>query len=231
MPYAYGATIQHEYNVDHLNVWLTFRHQMLRSLDYSADPIVYDVFPPLAKWLIEADSVAVDAVASEWVDEFTLLITSDTVVSRPAKVTVAYDGPDSGLAFRWGKDIEPWGDTLSTDLTATLWIAGMIILWSGAVVDIPSGWHLCDGTEGTPDLRDRFIIGAGTTYSPGNTGGNLTHTHAATQAAHTHTPGALGGTLSIVSPTNVLATSTPAITVPSTNHLPPYYALCYIMKL
>lgn len=47
-----------------------------------------------------------------------------------------------------------------------------IICWAGNVNEIPVGWHLCDGTYGTPDLRDKFIIGAGKTYSPNETGGN-----------------------------------------------------------
>jgi microcystin-dependent protein len=48
---------------------------------------------------------------------------------------------------------------------------GGIIMWSGAINDIPVGWALCDGSNGTPDLRDRFIVGAGGAYNPGNTGG------------------------------------------------------------
>lgn len=48
---------------------------------------------------------------------------------------------------------------------------GGIILWSGSVASIPSGWALCNGSNGTPDLRNRFVVGAGSTYSPGNTGG------------------------------------------------------------
>lgn len=45
----------------------------------------------------------------------------------------------------------------------------IIVLWSGAIVDIPAGWSLCDGSGGRPDLRDRFVIGAGSTYNPGDT--------------------------------------------------------------
>ena len=58
--------------------------------------------------------------------------------------------------------------------------AGMIVLWSGAIVDIPTGWVICDGTSSTPDLRDRFVVGAGSTYAVGATGGAATmaHTHA-----------------------------------------------------
>lgn len=50
--------------------------------------------------------------------------------------------------------------------------SGIISMWKGAIADIPAGWQLCDGTGGTPDLRDKFIIGAGLTYPVGNTGGN-----------------------------------------------------------
>jgi microcystin-dependent protein len=73
--------------------------------------------------------------------------------------------------------------------------AGGIIMWSGTVLNIPTGWVLCDGTKGTPDLRDRFIIGAGTTvgntYAVGNTGGSadaiaVSHTHTMTSSAHRH---------------------------------------------
>ena len=49
-----------------------------------------------------------------------------------------------------------------------------IIMWSGTAADIPAGWALCDGTGGTPDLTDRFILGAGKAYQPGATGGTAT---------------------------------------------------------
>ena len=50
-------------------------------------------------------------------------------------------------------------------------------MWSGTLAAIPSGWNLCDGTNGTPDLRDRFIKGAGAAENPGATGGSATHSH------------------------------------------------------
>ncbi len=53
---------------------------------------------------------------------------------------------------------------------------GIITMWSGAVDAVPSGWHLCDGTANTPDLRNCFIVGAGNSYAPGNTGGALSYT-------------------------------------------------------
>ena len=56
---------------------------------------------------------------------------------------------------------------------SSLFVTGMIMLWYGSVASIPSGWVLCDGNNSTPDLRSRFVVGAGTggSYSPGDTGG------------------------------------------------------------
>jgi microcystin-dependent protein len=78
--------------------------------------------------------------------------------------------------------------------------AGVIVMWSGSVASIPTGWLLCNGTNGTPDLRNRFVVGAGSTYAVGNTGGadsvTLTeaqipgHTHSGNTASaglHSHT--------------------------------------------
>jgi microcystin-dependent protein len=66
--------------------------------------------------------------------------------------------------------------------------AGVILLWSGSIASIPSGWNLCDGTNGTPDLRNRFVVAAGDTYAVGATGGSDGVTLTTDQMpAHTHT--------------------------------------------
>lgn len=66
---------------------------------------------------------------------------------------------------------------LTTDiLAATQLPRGIITMWSGATNAVPSGWALCDGNNGTPNLKDRFIVGAGQSYGVGNTGGNITQT-------------------------------------------------------
>jgi hypothetical protein len=134
---------------------------------------------------------------------------------------------------------------------------GGIILWSGSIGSIPAGWVLCNGNNGTPDLRNRFIVGAGSTYAVDATGGSAdsvlpTHTHAATSVVtdpgHFHAvavqpadgtyAGSGGGN---PGPGSVNTdTKTTGITVATTNanagvsatngNLPPYYALCYIMK-
>lgn len=69
---------------------------------------------------------------------------------------------------------------------------GAILMWSGAINDIPVGWALCDGQNGTPDLRDRFIVGAGGSYNVGNTGGSNTVTLNVNQIpSHNHSAGGL----------------------------------------
>jgi len=133
-------------------------------------------------------------------------------------------------------------------------VAGMIIIWSGSVASIPAGWLLCNGSSSTPDLRDRFVVGAGSTYAVGATGGSATaslpsHTHTATvtDPGHNHTTTAAAGAFSGNSGTGVFigndanavtGTRVTSITVanstegvsPTNANLPPYYALCYIMK-
>jgi hypothetical protein len=53
---------------------------------------------------------------------------------------------------------------------------GAIISFSGQIADIPDGFALCDGTNGTPDLTDSFIQGAGGTLNPNDTGGSKSET-------------------------------------------------------
>jgi microcystin-dependent protein len=72
--------------------------------------------------------------------------------------------------------------------------AGVIVLWSGSIGSIPSGWALCNGSNGTPDLRDRFIVGAGSTYAVDATGGSanaivVSHTHTASSSSSVTDPG------------------------------------------
>lgn len=69
---------------------------------------------------------------------------------------------------------------------------GCIVMWSGTLASVPSGWALCDGQNGTPDLRDRFIKGWAAGVDPGGTGGSATHTPAGTVSQPTFTGSALG---------------------------------------
>jgi len=89
----------------------------------------------------------------------------------------------------------------NTPTWGNAFVAGMIMLWSGSSATIPSGWLLCDGSNSTPDLRNRFVVGATSTYAVGATGGSanaivVSHTHTATvtDSGHTHTTGVTGST-------------------------------------
>ena len=149
--------------------------------------------------------------------------------------------------------------------------AGGIIIWSGASNAIPSGWVLCNGSNSTPDLRNRFVIGAGSGYAVNATGGSATktlgtanlpsHTHTAgtlnavSNGAHTHTyvdqyvvinngyrpwPANNNDCAARNVDTGGNGAHTHALTgntgdqcgtmAQSFSILPPYYALCYIMK-
>jgi hypothetical protein len=122
--------------------------------------------------------------------------------------------------------------------------SGGIIMWSGTIATIPSGWLLCNGSSGTPDLRNRFVIGAfqdttGVAYttvtgSDTQTGGSkdaitVSHTHTATSTVtdpgHTHTTlvntssASSGGGVSVIQngAGGTTGTATTGITVATTN--------------
>lgn len=107
-------------------------------------------------------------------------------------------------------------------------VLGMIVSWSGAIVAIPSGWSLCDGTNGTPDLRDKFVQGAGDTYAVDETGGVAQHKHVFTGDGHRHNT--LGG--DVFDPGGVKNSVTEFIPTTGTSDLtaspPPFYSLAYI---
>jgi hypothetical protein len=104
-------------------------------------------------------------------------------------------------------------------------------MWHGSVSAIPPTYHLCDGTNGTPDLRDKFIVGAGSTYNVNDSGGSLTHTHAFTATGHQHNStagnkiGSAGGRRNSAQTAIVTGTTDPA------DSQPPYYALAYIKQI
>jgi hypothetical protein len=154
--------------------------------------------------------------------------------------------------------------TNTTQIATTAFVqaaipSGVIVMWSGSVASIPSGWLLCNGSSSTPDLRDRFVVGAGSTYAVAATGGSanavvVSHTHTATSVvtdpSHTHGPASIvsrsagtafgGYNVNLQMSDTTIVGATTGITVATTNastgvsatnaNLPPYYALAYIMK-
>jgi microcystin-dependent protein len=118
--------------------------------------------------------------------------------------------------------------------------SGGIIMWSGSIAEIPTGWALCDGSGGTPDLTDRFITGAGGQYSVGDTGGadevKLTEEEL---ASHSHLydqvldGGSQSGSSAASSAKGIdynTQTGETGNDQPHENR-PPYYALAFIMKV
>lgn len=120
--------------------------------------------------------------------------------------------------------------------------AGIIAIWSGSGDNAPGGWALCDGQNGTPDLRDRFVLGAGDTYEVGTSGGEAAHTlTTAEMPSHRHNmSGTYGSTyqhaygkICVAEYENTYNGSTTALEGKGQahNNMPPFYALCYIIKL
>lgn len=116
--------------------------------------------------------------------------------------------------------------------------SGLIMMWSGTLGTIPDGFVLCDGSNGTPDLQDKFIIGAGSTYNVGDTGGKdkynsgelTTNSASSGVTLNTTTTTCTTGSETVISNVtlNELGHSH---SLPEFSILPPYYALAYIMKV
>lgn len=104
-PYAAKAIIEHEFDEDHLNIFVTFRFAM----DVT-------VKPANGVWICKVDDVLKAITVSAWQDAWTLLLTVPSVVVLPDRVTLEYEGPDENLHITWDKQWEPWGPILSTDI-------------------------------------------------------------------------------------------------------------------
>lgn len=114
---------------------------------------------------------------------------------------------------------------------------GLIIAWSGPSNATPDGWDLCDGSNNTPDLRDRFIVGAGDDYSVGDTGGEEEVTLSVSQLpSHRHNYRRSRNTNRAGNNQNALNRAFRNRNTGNTgggeahNNMPPYYALAYIKK-
>ena len=155
------------------------------------------------------------------------------------------------------------GDSLTgiTTVTASTFVGngtipvGGIIMWSGSIANIPTGWALCNGSSSTPDLRNRFIVGAtsdastgvtfnadtGTVsgaYAPGNTGGETAHQLTIAElASHTHrfsqsNEGVNSGGATVMDGPASGTSFSPETIGGDDYHenRPPYYALAFIMR-
>jgi microcystin-dependent protein len=86
-------------------------------------------------------------------------------------------GDDIRLYVTGGGEVDVYGGNLNVDDGKVqeggddLIPYGVIVMWSGSTSKIPPGWALCNGSRGTPNLRNRFIVGAGDDYAVRSTGG------------------------------------------------------------
>lgn len=133
-------------------------------------------------------------------------------------------------------------------------IPGGIIMWHGLIADIPPTYVLCDGDNGTPDLRDKFVVGAPDGDDPGGVGGAVNHNHGFTGDGHQHFftgdghshPMAYAVATPNTGPvvawdqaqnsgqaqaTGQTASSDSTGTTDNEDHLPPFYEIAFIMKL
>jgi hypothetical protein len=186
------------------------------------------------------------------------------------------------MAVQNSGNVNITGGTITNTNISGLVPTGAILLWSGSTSNIPLGWYLCNGANGTPDLRDRFVLGAGGAYIVGSSGGspnsvlpthshtfngstssNGDHSHTVYDPGHNHTwqygleqdDNSRGGSYNEFtqipgSNTTVIKSNITGIAINSAGthahtysgstsaagsngagaNMPPYYALCYIMK-
>ena len=149
------------------DTWGTKLNTNLDSIDNLLDGTTA-IAPNLVGWKVGGVSVTASAAEINYVDGVTSNVQTQLNAATAATAAVAaYKVP-----------------------------AGGIIMWSGSTGSIPSGWFLCNGSNGTPDLRNRFVVGAGGSYGVGATGGADSVTLSTSQIpAHSHSgsTGSAGG--------------------------------------
>jgi len=218
----------------------------------NTNPVILDTRGEAAIWLSPASYKFLLKDSND-----VTIWTSDNIGGL--NISPAFTGVPTAPTAISGTNTTQLATTAFVQLSAVAAIpVGGIILWSGSVASIPAGWLLCNGAYSTPNLADRFILGAGNLYAPAAAGGSTdlvvpTHTHTATStdSGHTHTAvinaggggpssntiGAMAGgpvgyatgttDSSVASITTTVAT---AGVSPTNANMPPYYALCYIIK-
>ena len=215
----------------------------------NTNPVILDTRGEAAIWLSPASYKFVLKDSND-----VTIWTSDNLGGL--NISPAFTGVPTAPTAISGTNTTQLATTAFVQLSAVAAIpVGGIILWSGSVASIPAGWLLCNGAYSTPNLADRFILGAGNLYAPDAAGGSTdsvtvahTHTATSTDAGHVHTqtgyttgvPQSNGANqYSVVTP-YTLNTGTGVAIITTTNastgvsgvnaNMPPYYALCYIIK-
>ena len=127
--------------------------------------------------------------------------------------------------------MNPFGQTVLLGLEMPI---GAIIIWSGLIASIPVGWQKCDGTNGTPNLTNRFVLGGTADPGIGTTGGAGNHSHPFTDNGHFHTVQTGLGSPALQAGIDYRDKTTVNAAAGTTNPVdgrPPFYILFYIMRL
>ena len=184
---------------------------------------------------IADDAVTGAKIAAE-IDNSHITATANIAGSKLADDSISLAKLEHGTSSNDGKFLRANNGadpTFEAIVIPQAFVSGMILLWSGAANAIPSGFVLCDGTNSTPDLRDRFVVGAGNSYSVGATGGATTDSISISISGTTGGPSATSNSGYPFSVTHASGTHTHSFSgsgSATVDTLPPYYALCYIMK-
>jgi microcystin-dependent protein len=212
----------------------------------NTNPVILNTRGEAAIWLSPASYKFALRDAND-----TPIWTSDNIGGL--NISPAFTGVPTAPTATGGTNTTQLATTAFVQLSATASIpVGCIVLWSGSVATIPAGWLLCNGAYSTPNLADRFIIGAGNTYAVNAAGGSAdlvvpSHTHAITDPGHNHQFNysaydwtVQGGTSTVTanrsSSAGTTTTANTGISIntagvsPTNANMPPYYALCYIIK-
>jgi len=145
---------------------------------------------------MEVDMLRKKSVLISLAITYTLLISLTVMAAPPSGAENPYD-----RIWRAINDLQAQIDAFP----ATAVPVGTIVMWSGTLSSIPYGWALCDGNQGTPDLRSRFIMSVSENEDPGELGGAVEHSHnsahhihSVTESVHNHNVNPSGST-SIIS--------------------------------
>lgn len=196
------------------------------SIGWDVDPKVAEILKPIKEYVevmaqLYVTSELLEDTESSVVNRFTSYYTKDDFTNTSSG---AADAGKGVLLDATGKiDISMIG------------MSGIIVMWSGSLASLPDGFLLCDGTSGTPDLRDKFILGCAAGVDPGGTGGASSHTHtvdpaSVTSGAPSATTNVNAGATAVASSTHTHSVDVASTTSSSADNLPPYYKLAFIMK-
>ena len=197
-------------------------------------------------------SIPAAQVQSDWNSTSGLgeILNKPTIPSNLSDLAnVSSTAPNNNEVLKWnGSAWAPAADGGSGGASSADPI-GTITIWSGTASNIPTGYQLCDGSASAttelqairanvPDLRDKFVVGSGSTYGENDTGGSAD----AVVVEHSHTtnidgghviPGNGGSTYSYggagTYSSTVFSMQNEGVSGTDKN-LPPYWALCYIIK-